>query len=104
MNDGNLSQCICKSNTISVDIDLFDGYVYANPVNDILNIINMDGEGDLLGSAFEIYNISGQLIENGLLINFKDRIAIDVSRLQSGYYILKLISENGNLINEFIKN
>ncbi|NND61627.1 MAG: T9SS type A sorting domain-containing protein, partial [Flavobacteriaceae bacterium] len=69
--------------------------LYPNPVQG--NILN----ANILGTTaidYIIYNLVGQVVRTGSYSN-----AIDVSVLESGMYLLQINTENGKLIDRFIK-
>ncbi|MEZ4948161.1 MAG: T9SS type A sorting domain-containing protein [Saprospiraceae bacterium] len=68
--------------------------VYPNPANEAIFIDN-----NLIKKAnYKIFNLRGQLVQQGKFTPFSNRI--DISRLQTGVYILKM----ENLTLKFIKN
>lgn len=80
------------------DTNEFDGYfaIYPNPVKDILNITSKQTT-DI--RSLLVYNLLGQLIQT--VINPKEQV--DVSHLKTGNYIIKVITDNGILSSNFIK-
>lgn len=60
--------------------------IHPNPTN---NIFNVEGA---IGSTIHIYDLNGKLIRSEVLVN--DNIAIDVSTLSKGVYMLKYVMEN----------
>ena len=63
--------------------------VFPNPVSDILNI-----SGDVIISEIKIYTITGQLVNE---THIDARTAnVDVSSLQTGLYLVKIIHKNGS--------
>jgi photosystem II stability/assembly factor-like uncharacterized protein len=66
--------------------------VFPNPVRNKLNIQNIES------GSFEIYDLVGNLVSDGQLKN-----QIDVSQLQSGIYILRVMDGNGLYSSKFIK-
>lgn len=85
---------INESNNTTNSANLF---VYPNPISDEL-IIETAGNNKL---DFEIYNVLGESVFKGNLIN---RAIINIGKLASGLYIIKL--ENGTTFEfkKFIKN
>jgi hypothetical protein len=59
--------------------------IFPNPVNDILNITKVSNN-----ATFTIYNITGQIISKGKVINNK----VDVASLAKGVYMID-VSEKG---------
>lgn len=80
---------------LSVNEDKIPGIkLYPNPVNDIMTI---DVYGDL--KSVVIYNPLGQKIKTS-----KSATAIDMSDLESGYYIAEIITDIGSYRQKVIKN
>lgn len=69
--------------------------VYPNPVRDILTIKLI---GDEVGETVKIYDVSGVLV-----LTKRYNESIDVSKLEPGSYIVKLISDNEEYNSRFIK-
>jgi hypothetical protein len=63
--------------------------IYPNPAN---NILNIDYSVSSNSALFEIYNISGQLVQSGNLSKGKTR-KIDVSDYNSGIYFIRIHSD-----------
>ena len=68
--------------------------IYPNPVNNLLNI-NAKGQSF---DNYEIYNKFNQLVLKGAFIE-----EIDVSRLDSGVYFIRLYGSLGISVEQFIK-
>ncbi|MFY0673304.1 MAG: T9SS type A sorting domain-containing protein [Bacteroidia bacterium] len=66
--------------------------IFPTLVNDKISILSADR------NAFEIYNLNGKLIQNGIATN-----TITLDNLEKGMYILKLQNVNGTSIQRFIK-
>lgn len=78
------------------DIENKQFTLFPNPTSDVLNIkLNTDNVAD----EITIYNIIGQKV-----LSFKAQQTINVSILPPGTYCLKLESQNGIAIKNFIKN
>jgi len=60
-------------------------FVYPNPASDIIEI---DIENSIIGSGYEIFDMLGQVILSGNLLNNKNRI--DVTILTKGLYIIRI--------------
>lgn len=67
--------------------------IYPNPAKDIINIENID---DLV--SVEIYSVIGKQVYKGA-----SDTSIDVSGLNAGVYLLKLINETGSTTKRFLK-
>lgn len=72
--------------------------VYPNPTASFLNLTEANGT---IITTVEIYDILGQLVMEKSSANIN---AIDVSKLQSGTYFIKITDENSSEIAKFIKN
>ena len=59
--------------------------IYPNPANDLLKINTKDIEIEQL----KLFNLQGQQLES---LNFNSKDVINVSNLNSGIYILKILS------------
>lgn len=70
--------------------------IYPNPVNDVLYIEN-SGKIDKVS----IYTVTGVMVYDEECTD--DNVAINASELQSGVYIIKIRTENNEIINRFIK-
>jgi hypothetical protein len=68
--------------------------VYPNPASNIISI-----KGVTLGSKVTIYNVLGKLVLSKTTSN-----EIDVERLNRGVYIIKIRSQNNEVVRKFIKN
>ncbi|MBO9584706.1 MAG: T9SS type A sorting domain-containing protein [Flavobacterium sp.] len=72
--------------------------VYPNPAQNILNIQSKDS---IKMQRINIYNLLGQLVLT--IPNAQDISKIDISKFQSGNYILQIKTEIGNSIIKFVK-
>ncbi|KAF2337064.1 T9SS type A sorting domain-containing protein [Flavobacterium daemonense] len=72
--------------------------IYPNPVKDVLNI---DSKNVIQKQSIQIFDILGQMIIS--VLDPENASKIDVSRLQSGTYILKVKSDKGSSSFKFIK-
>ncbi|WP_298755769.1 FG-GAP-like repeat-containing protein [uncultured Psychroserpens sp.] len=73
-----------------------DLVVYPNPTNDVLNISTSD---NLQNAIYTIFDITGKRVMNAKL----DQNKIDVSTLNTGNYILRIVSGNTIKSQKFIK-
>ncbi|WP_298893778.1 FG-GAP-like repeat-containing protein [uncultured Psychroserpens sp.] len=73
-----------------------DLVVYPNPTNDVLNISTSD---NLQNAIYTIFDITGKRVMNAKL----DQNKIDVSALNTGNYILRIVSGNTIKSQKFIK-
>jgi hypothetical protein len=71
---------------------------YPNPTADILYIDSKYSEYSNY-SKYSIFDNSGKLIKNGVL----DGSGIDVSKLASGAYVIKIETEKGVVMERFVK-
>ena len=72
--------------------------VYPNPVQEDLYVDLSDAME--ASFTFEIINLSGQVLMQG---NLNKRDVINVSKLKSGVYIIKIFLEEGLYIEKFIR-
>ncbi|UUF13195.1 MULTISPECIES: T9SS type A sorting domain-containing protein [Flavobacterium] len=72
--------------------------IYPNPVKDVLNI---SLQNNIEIKSISIYDVLGQLVV--AIPNIENVSNIDVSKLRSGNYILKVKSDKGNSSTKFIK-
>ena len=88
------NKCACSSTTsVNFEDHTIDYYVYPNPANDFIQILNNE---NIYGKDYEILDISGRIIQSGKLsLNYK----VDVTSLKVGSYYLNL----GNHLTKFIK-
>ena len=70
--------------------------IYPNPVNNVINLTTTIG---LDNAAYSVYDLSGKLIKTDTL----DSNSINVSKLSSGTYILRIISDGKHKSQKFIK-
>ena len=68
--------------------------------NGVDRVINIKGLEFSKNASYDIYNMFGEVKENGILKNNK----IDVRTLPQGIYILKFKTEEGDFFKKFIKN
>ncbi|MEP7264433.1 MAG: T9SS type A sorting domain-containing protein, partial [Bacteroidota bacterium] len=71
-----------------------------NPVFSNINI--QIKNSDALHSNIEIINLTGEIIESINIFN-QPTVAIDVSKLNSGFYLIKIVNEKGSRVKRFIK-
>lgn len=78
--------------------------IYPNPANTILNIdFPIDSLQD--STSIDIYDIQGKLIKSVLKNNNDTFTSVNISDLKSGFYILKIESEEGKKITQkFVVN
>ena len=88
------NKCACSSTTsVNFEDHTIDYYVYPNPANDFIQILNNE---NIYGKDYEILDISGRIIQSGKLsLNYK----VDVTSLKVGSYYLNV----GNHLTKFIK-
>ena len=100
MFDLNQPSALWKLEKLPTNIELVNDNskirLYPNPVD---NELNLEPAGEWIGGTFTIYNISGIVASTGVITGNP----VDVSRLNSGYYLLKIQKENDRLIYNFIK-
>ena len=83
---GLLGDIDCSTATDNVDKEL-SASIYPNPTKGIIYFPEIDSRSQLM-----IYDFSGKLILNQNGISFHQ---LDISKLGSGIYLLKLVNENG---------
>ena len=71
-------------------------YIYPNPVENILNVKNYNQEN----FEFELYNFESKLVEKGI----SNQSSINISALESGLYILKIVDRESILALKSLKN
>ncbi|GAK91373.1 hypothetical protein JCM19297_872 [Nonlabens ulvanivorans] len=62
--------------------------IYPNPASDTISIYGGASQFDTI--SYQLYSITGQLVQNGIYNND----SVDVSELNSGLYLLQLYNEN----------
>ncbi|WP_146185097.1 DUF7619 domain-containing protein [Flavobacterium pallidum] len=84
----------------ATDINNSNGFkLYPNPAK---NIINISSTTNAIVNAVSVYNMLGQEVMK-VLPSVGDH-SIDVSHLQTGSYIIKVVSEGTNWTSQFIKD
>lgn len=73
------------------DITVKENFVYPNPANEFLYLTEND---PFVNKAYYIYNLQGQTVQTG----FINKGAIDVSAIESGFYIVRV----GNITQKII--
>ncbi|QSB25181.1 T9SS type A sorting domain-containing protein [Flavobacterium sp. CLA17] len=73
--------------------------IYPNPVKDVLNIISIKNDPTIKSIA--VYDVLGQLVI--AVPNAVDVSTIDVSKLRTGNYFLKVKTDKGTSSSKFIK-
>jgi hypothetical protein len=72
--------------------------VYPNPVNDKLYI-----ETEATIESVTIYTVTGAMVGQQTTVNGQQTLSIDVTNLNSGVYFMKVVTENGEAVQRFIK-
>jgi len=80
-----------------LEVDPKELSLYPNPASEKLNILT-DAEGDL---DISIYNISGQMVYNGTLV--EGTKSIDISYLKNGLYVVSIKVGGETFTNKLIK-
>ncbi|MDF1698938.1 MAG: M12 family metallo-peptidase [Saprospiraceae bacterium] len=75
--------------------------IYPNPAREMVTIDLSKSETEYI--SFDILNLHGQLMKTQR-INSNSEIAVDISMLTSGMYIVNLKSENNSVAKRIIKN
>ncbi|MFC0777246.1 T9SS type A sorting domain-containing protein [Flavobacterium sp. HJSW_4] len=73
-------------------------YAYPNPTQNVLNVLSKDS---VKMQTITVYNLLGQVILT--IPNAQDISKVDISKFQSGNYILQVKTEVGNSAIKFIK-
>lgn len=90
----NIHECIGITEIEETNKELF---IYPNPAKDYLDIISQENIKEI-----DIYNIIGQKQQINIIGNYSSRI--DISSLNSGSYIINLITDKGRYRKKFIVN
>ena len=72
--------------------------IYPNPVNDKLYI-----ETEVEVEEVVVYAITGVIVGQQSTVNSQQSVTIDVTNLNSGVYFVKVVTENGESVQRFIK-
>ena len=72
--------------------------VYPNPVNDRLYI-----ETEATIESVTIYTVTGAMVGQQTTVNGQQTLSIDVTNLNGGVYFVKVVTENGEAVQRFIK-
>jgi alpha-N-arabinofuranosidase len=74
--------------------------VYPIPSENSLNIENLNS--DLL--KIEFFDVTGKMFNLPIISESKEKVVVDISRIQSGKYFIKLFWKNQVITKDFIKN
>ena len=73
-----------------------------NPAQNVLNVQNL---GKIEGEVqFEIYSMNGALIQTSTNDFFSNKEALDIENLQSGMYLLQIVTQGQIFTQKFTKN
>lgn len=75
--------------------------MYPNPST---GIVNLKFDNLTVVNAVNVYSVSGQLVFSKQITSSSDAYSIDLQKVSSGVYIVKIDTENGTQINRLIKN
>ncbi|WP_400078905.1 T9SS type A sorting domain-containing protein [Winogradskyella sp. R77965] len=93
-----------NDNETSIENGLFSFDIYPNPAKDLVNV-KLSG-GALIVSSVHIYDVTGKLIQSTKIENEdldpSTTRQIDISRLQTGVYFVKLIDMNREIMKRLI--
>ena len=91
------SEEVCAT-TYGVGVDEFSTAfnIYPNPVNDVLFIENGNNIEEV-----SIYTITGVMVYSEQCVS--NNVQVNVSELEGGVYIIKVRTENNEIINRFVK-
>ncbi len=88
---------IVEGSTLSLEDTIVDNLIiYPNPTKDVLNISTIDA---LQNAFYTVFDVNGRRVLNASLTD----TAIDVSALQSGHYILRIVSGQSIKSQKFVK-
>jgi hypothetical protein len=76
-----------------------DVKVYPNPVNSVMYV--EISNASIVGSAVKCFDMAGRLI-NESIFEDDNRLSVDMSSLPQGTYLVKIISEDGVVVNKKI--
>src|SRR5690606_2334890 len=95
--DINMLHTVIEGQTLSIqDETLSDLVMYPNPTE---NVLNFKSSADISNKVATIFDVNGKRIFSSKLNNK----SLDVTKLQSGFYIIRL-EEKGKIINrKFVK-
>ncbi len=97
--DGMSVRCV-KNNSSGIEESYNQSFeIYPNPTDDFIQIENLSD-----CKSIEIFNVAGQLVIRQTITNVSNS-KIDISELNSGNYLVKLIDLNNNIFSsDFVKN
>lgn len=75
--------------------------MYPNPTT---GIVNLKFDNLTVINAINVYSVSGQLVFSKQITSSSDNYSIDLQKVSSGVYIVKIETENGTQVNRLIKN
>ena len=73
-------------------------YIYPNPVDFIVNIVFDDAEAFDKCKQIDIYDIGGRLVLSKPITSFAPEIAVDVSQIPQGTYIIRVCKNSVKMI------
>ncbi|MCX7551193.1 FG-GAP-like repeat-containing protein [Xanthomarina sp. F2636L] len=93
----NMLHTVIEGQSLSIqDETLLDLVMYPNPTE---NVLNFTSSSDISNKVATIFNLNGKKIFSSKLNN----TSLDVSNLQSGFYILRLEEKGKSVYKKFIK-
>jgi len=75
--------------------------MYPNPVENILTVVVTNSKGNKI--SYELFSSSGSLLLDKTIKNRKNSFEINMSKLSSGFYYLKINSGNNTIKSKIIK-
>ena len=88
---------ITKIASLKEAVRKFDGLVFPNPAMNVLQLQVLDSK--FTGNTFTIYDIQNKEIYRGTLDKKK---LLNVASFTSGYYIIRIINQDGVVVKPFI--
>ena len=79
--------------------------IYPNPVNDNI-IISFHSVTNLNNSTFKVYDASGRLVKSKTIRNISEgenKLQISSETLETGWYLLRLKSDEKTVTSKFLK-
>lgn len=81
------------------ETDSFDIKIASNPVQSLLKILITNTKDIQL--TISLYDINGRQVKNENVYNKSTSVAMDVSDLSGGIYILKIINDKGLIVKTY---
>lgn len=106
-----VNNSVCPNDTAVVTVNIIDCtgmteseinnlVIYPNPVVDVLAISNLE----ITNGVIEVMDIQGKIVNSFVVTNVNGNFYIDMSDVQRGVYVIRVISEDFNAETRVIKN